>query len=487
MRFIKSYFLLLLVPLIGFGQSKADTLRKKIHDSDINKRVEACSELAWELRNTNSDTAMFYAMKSESWLNDQVSALNKAYAYHIVGSLYSAKGDYKEAIPWLEKAYNIRKTEKDELQLIATVINLVYCSQGIGDIKKTLNYAFESEQLCDRVTSRDPHLYIMTVNQLADVYAELKRYDKSDELYKKAIALAEKRQKDEDLSLIYQNYGAYLINREKFEEALPYLEKGIKHEEKLNDPADLFTAKVNLAIVYAETGRKEEARKIFTEVYEYYKKSGSEYDRSTSSNNLAFFYVTEEKYKEAIQLFFESLDHAKKAKAARLAMQRYQMLSECYEAIKDFESALKYRKQYIDMKDSLFNQETVKQLNELTEKYGAEKKERKILELQKNNAEIKLKEEEALQESRRNSMIFGGLMFFILVIAVFIYYSFLQKKKANAELTVKNKQIAHQHLLLEEKQKEVYDSINYAGRIQKSLMATEKYIEKKISELKKLN
>ena len=478
---------LIFFAFIVCGQTRLDTLRKKLISTDINEKVVSCAELAWELRNVNWDSAFVYAFKAEKWLTREVTEINRAYVYHYLGSLYSKKSEYAESIPWLLKAYAIRKKEKDELQLISTCSNLAFSYQGTGDLRKTLSFVLEAEQLCDKITNRAPHLYIITINQLADVYYSLKRYEKSEELYKKAIVLAEKRQDDSDLSMIYQNYGAFLLGVERFNEALPFLEKGIKHEEKLNDPEDLLTAKVNLAIVYAESGKNERALEIFREVYEYYKRSGSDYDKSTSSNNLGFFYFMNENNKQAIELFKESLAHAEKAKAAKLVMQRYEIMSECYEAMSDLTNALKYRKLFMAMKDSLLNQETVKQLNDLTEKYDTERKERRILELQKNNAEIKMKEEEARQKSVRNTMILVGLIVFVLVVAGFIYYSLLQKKKANSELTVKNREIARQHLLLEEKQKEIIDSIQYAKRIQSSLMAHDKYIDQNLDRLKKDN
>lgn len=484
MKLIKIFFLFL-ISGSAFSQSKSDTLRTLLTSSDHNRKVEACSELAWELRHVNIDTALKYALQAEKWLSNETSSKVRSYVYHIIGAVYSVRKDYTIATPWLEKAYEIRKKEGDTQQLVATVSALAFSAQASGDMKRMLQYAMESEQVSELVAARDPHLYIITLDQLANLYSDLRRHEKSVELREKIIKLAEKTKSNDDLCLVYQNYGTYLIGVGEYKKALPYLEKGIHYQELLNQPDELFTAKVNLAIVYAETGRKEEAGKIFREIYEYHKKNGADYDKSTSANNLAFFHFIDGKYHEAIKLFHESLEHALAAKASRLIQERYGMLSESYENIKKYDQALKYHKLYLEMKDSLFNEETIKQLNELTEKYGTEKKEKQILELEKNNAEIKLKEEEAKRASQRNTIIFGGIIAMVLVILVFIYISFLQKKKANSVLTLKNKEIERQNVLLEEKQKEILDSIHYAKRIQQSLMPTEKYFKKKIDELQK--
>ena len=52
-------------------------------------------------------------------------------------------------------------------------------------------------------------------------------------------------------------------------------------------------------------------------------------------------------------------------------------------------------------------------------------------------------------------------------------------------IEVQKSQVEHQKLLVEEHQKEIIDSITYARRIQRSLLPSEKYIEKTMLRLKK--
>ena len=63
------------------------------------------------------------------------------------------------------------------------------------------------------------------------------------------------------------------------------------------------------------------------------------------------------------------------------------------------------------------------------------------------------------------------VLLLVAVFAFFIYRSFLRKKKDNIEIN-------HQKEIIEEKQKEILDSIHYAKRIQTALLPNEKYISK---------
>jgi hypothetical protein len=63
------------------------------------------------------------------------------------------------------------------------------------------------------------------------------------------------------------------------------------------------------------------------------------------------------------------------------------------------------------------------------------------------------------------------------VVLVFVIIFFLRTKKAKNLLSLNNKLIEVKNLLLEEKQKEITDSINYAKRIQSTLLENAKDLE----------
>ena len=72
----------------------------------------------------------------------------------------------------------------------------------------------------------------------------------------------------------------------------------------------------------------------------------------------------------------------------------------------------------------------------------------------------------------------------MVMFSIFIFRSYRAKQKINKELLVKNEIIAEQKHEVEEKQKEILDSIRYAKRIQMSLLASDKYITRSIERLK---
>lgn len=84
-------------------------------------------------------------------------------------------------------------------------------------------------------------------------------------------------------------------------------------------------------------------------------------------------------------------------------------------------------------------------------------------------------------------MMTGGLV--ILTIGLFAWNGkfkkeVVQRKEAEDKLKITLAEVENQKQKVEEKQKEIIDSIQYAKRIQKSRMSTEKYIQQNLERLK---
>jgi hypothetical protein len=73
---------------------------------------------------------------------------------------------------------------------------------------------------------------------------------------------------------------------------------------------------------------------------------------------------------------------------------------------------------------------------------------------------------------------------FTLIFVGILVNRYKIKQRANKQLEEKNQLIEHQKDLVEQKQKEILDSIQYARRIQQSLLPNDKYIGRVLGQLK---
>ena len=178
-------------------------------------------------------------------------------------------------------------------------------------------------------------------------------------------------------------------------------------------------------------------------------------------------------FKEAEKHLLTSLALAKEIGVVDILLLTEGLLSDLYQETDQFELSLEHYKQYTLIKDSIFNEEKEKELTRHEMTYEFDKKETAL------KAEQDKKDAVAGADKKRQQVflwLVSSIAFSIGIIAIIVFRSLrMTRKQKNI--------IENQKEIVEEKQKEILDSIYYAKRIQKSLLPTEKYIQKSFIRL----
>jgi hypothetical protein len=91
----------------------------------------------------------------------------------------------------------------------------------------------------------------------------------------------------------------------------------------------------------------------------------------------------------------------------------------------------------------------------------------------KKTASDKIRHEAKLQQERLQRYVLYGGLGIVFIFSFFLYRRFRVTHKQNIIIRKQKKEV-------EEKQKEIIDSIRYAKRIQQALLPNEKYIERNL-------
>jgi hypothetical protein len=86
------------------------------------------------------------------------------------------------------------------------------------------------------------------------------------------------------------------------------------------------------------------------------------------------------------------------------------------------------------------------------------------------------------EEQNKRKQLFVAL-FLVLLITVTSIFAFLRQRKLKQQVDIQRKLAEQQKQIVEEKQKEILDSIHYAKRIQNALITNSNYIQKHLSRL----
>lgn len=379
-----------------------------------------------------------YNQAAECALKNNDSLL-VARCYNNIGVMYDIKGEVVKSVENYIKAIKIYENNKREdlcigpFQNIALVyLNNKQYSEALKNLEAAKKIAIKYKQ--NKTLSR---LY----NTMGSVLDEQAKPEAANIIFKKALALA-KEEKDEALSAtILNNLGENTSLLKKYEEAENILLECVELKKRLNNPVSLGITEICLGQVLVHTKKYPQATAAFTSGLAKVKNAGYLQYQKIALEGLAFVYGRTGNYKEA----YLNLD------------------------------------EFVRINDTLLKESNNKIISELQTKYQSDKKETEIQLLTKNqqlqNQELKRKQNEI-----KYALAAGGLVFILLIFAVF---SWRNKQKANKALAEKNTEIHLQKEIIEEKQKEVMDSIHYAKRIQQSLLPTEKYIARNLKELNK--
>jgi tetratricopeptide (TPR) repeat protein len=498
-----------------------ERLNKATHDTT---RVTALLAISEAIYVVDPDTLVPLSKRIIELADKNLSSANeqekkvflgaKAGAYNNTGYVYYMKGESSQAIIYWEKSYSIldqlcqarnnsvvNEDQRCALQLADVMNNIASVYGRLGDLSRSLEYHHKSLRL--RESAKDKSGIAFSLSNIGFIYSQQKEYEKAMEYHRKSLDLRLEINDKRGIAESYTNIG-YIYNEAAdtalrrdiaLEKALEYYNKSLTLQQEIGDKYGESISLNNIGSVYYSIGdfflRKgnvQEKNKNYELALDYYNQSKNLREKMNdkpglaySLNNIGTVYLSKENYKTAEEYCMRAYNLAKEHNFVMNMRETAFRLYMIYEKTGRHREAYGFYKLYITYRDSLNNEEVTKTTTRQQMQYDFDKKDAAAKAGQEKKDALAA-EQLRQQKMQRNYFIAGFLL--VLLLAVFILRSFLQKKKANRQLEEKNVLIAAQKQIVEEKQKEILDSIYYARRIQQTLIPSEKYISKKLRELR---
>ncbi|MDP2387355.1 MAG: tetratricopeptide repeat protein [Bacteroidota bacterium] len=338
-------------------------------------------------------------------------------------------------------------------------IGIVY--QNSGKYKEANGYFFTALKYAEQLNSNGYKLQIF--NSIANACAYQKMYSQALIYYEKALQSAEESGLKNRTGTILMNMGNIAYSKgyykKEFKEAIAYFDKALKIGEETLDSNLLSSVYGNYALVYTDAEQFDDALKMVEKGMALAKARGVKEDYVFLYYYAGRAYAHSKQYEKAEYNFKESIKYCLEMEDRDYLSENYLSLAEMYDDIKNYKEAYNFMYKHKVLEDSLLNEETTNQLNELKTVYETEKKEKEI-ELSHQKLQT--------QDAKLNTIIFsaiGGALS-LLILVFFIYTRYQIKQKANKKLETA-------YSIIEEKQKDITDSINYAQKIQYAILPSD--------------
>ncbi len=434
-------FIIILTCIKNYAQrNTADSLYNKLNkvQSDTEK-VNILSSLHILYSNNNNDSALKFAQKAFSLSSKINFIVGKIKALSNLGTIFYYKAKNAQALNYYLQS--IKLTQELE--------------------KKEGSNSFTKKQL-----SR-------CYNNIGTIFQAQKKYVQAQNYYKKAILIDLLSNDKPAVAQCYNNIGVIKQTMGYYTEAIKNYQQALNIKMQLGDSISIPSTLINIGTIKMTENKYNEASAYFFNALNYCKNTNNLQDKALALINLGDLYYSKKEYAASLPYYKEGIDICKQQNYSEFLSYAYQSIALPYFKLKNFEKAYEFFQLHITLKDSIYTKDNYKTLSEMQIKYDTENKEKEIKLLTKD------KELQTVQLKNNEIIIYSTLIGLIIIIgfAIYVFYAFKQKQKVNLELDLKNKKIEFAYKIIDEKQKEVLDSINYAKRIQYALLANSDFIK----------
>jgi serine phosphatase RsbU (regulator of sigma subunit) len=380
------------------------------------------------------ETARFYYTRSlevarltldKKIIADQLTSL---------GDMYRLQDLNTTALSLLFQAMYLYK-DVDAKSELAHVLGL------IGDLERcidqhddALNYLNQGLEIAIKNNFLKEQTFCYS--SMGGTYQLMGEYDKAYASYGKGLAIATKLKDTMRIIDFHYSIGDLLVDKEELDEAISYLEKGIALCMLDNDRYYLAFCHMGMSRAYLKK---------------------RDYDRSVKEGLIAFTIGDE-------------------LKAYGFSSEASEVLFQAYAQKKDFKNAYKYLKIVKDNADSTMSSAKIKQQAklEINFKNSYQEKQDSLLRFTQQKQKDMEHESELKEQKIFAAVGIAGLL--IALVIVFMVFRSYKKEKRSSSIINKQK------LIVDTKNKEILDSINYAKKIQQAIIPTHNELKNVFSE-----
>jgi len=399
-----------------------------------------------------------------------------------LSNAYRIQGNYGEAFKYAElsktraekilllpRETQILTTSKKFLNIAVLYTGNAHMSRGnYTEALQTFFKALKSaEDLGDSILVSGIYLSI------GNVFVYQDNFKAGLDYFFKSLAIKKKKNDLKGIAACYNNIGFTYISLEKYEEALVWHTQSLELSKSFNDKMGMAYAASNIGNSYDYLNDFDKALNYHFIALKLREEMASPQSIAASYLNIGRIYHRKGETAEADSYINKGLKMALSMRNLEFTGQAYESLFENEKKKRNFAKAFEYYKLSVMYHDSLINKEVTKNAVIAEMNYEFEKKEATAKIEQDKKDAIAFKERE-----KQKITIFSICAALLVagIFAVYAYLSFRQKQRKYIE-------ISRQKQIIEEKQKEILDSIYYARRIQRALLTSEKYINKNLNRL----
>lgn len=430
------------------------------------KKAEKYFQLGMQLNAKALESKSLSSHKRNRLLSLQSELFND-YGYYL-----KSNARYKEAIAFYKKSIAVQKLKTDsinESDIATTLVNIGNVLNFADDTPNALDHFFAAAKIFERI--HDEEGIAFAYKFIATNYETTGNLEKAVFYNQKVIDKLRKLDIKIGLAFTLINQARFSLKQNKKDLALADLNEAIAIFKETENERGLGQAMIAKGALFEKYHQMDSALYYFNLTLTL-KASNTDLESYLLANyHIANVYYLKNQIKKALPYAEKSWSVNVTVNNAEHTATVAKLLSKIYADLGNFQEAFHLQGIYEIMHDSVFRNENKRNIIQKQFQYEYDKKavadsikihqEKKIFELQI-----------AQQESQKKYLL--GLILLIAITAAFVFN--------RLQITRKQKNIISlQKAVVDEKQKEILDSITYAKRIQNAILPGKKFVEEKLN------
>ena len=341
---------------------------------------------------------------------------------------------YSDCYNLAKDLYSLSKDANDTILVFNSLYYMGFSNQRMGNVEKAIDYNMRAYEVSQSLQRLD--LQSSILNNIGNVYMVNDEDSVAAVYFEKSIEIEKNlgESRRSQLAVRLGNVSTAYMKLGRCEDAISAAEEGLRIDKEIGRPNKIAIRMNQLGDVYVACGRQQDAIQCEREAYSYFEKAGSKYGMSIVLHSLGEMYEQDSNIDSALFYFHKSLECAEIIDNKLLIQEISKSL---YNIYKDTNPrlAVDYYEQYVNIKDSIFNEKNQKMLNDFQVRYSTREKDLEI--------ELYKRDNQYHENVLRLTML---LIFLLIITIILLIRNGLSRKRRNAVLlelnNIKNRSIS---------------------------------------------
>lgn len=354
---------------------KIDSLESVLrsHKSEDSTKVELLNQLGFEYWIVNPIQSIIYGQQAKALASVIDDEKGLAFSNRVIGVANWTKGSYDDALLYLFDGLDIYRNLQDSLGEANCLMNIGLVYSDRSDHEKALEFYFDALKLFESTKAEGRSA--TTYTKIATIFIDQNNLEAAEDFLNRSIRIHERENFQYGMMEVYNRMGLLHFSKQTFDSAIYYLNQSLVISKAIND-------------IEGKTKTLLDRAKIQLEL--------NQLIAAESSLQEALLYAREISSHKWLNEIYSNLQVVNRQKG-------------------DLDRAIYYYDQYIQERDSIFNEETINNISRLEAQLATVEQQRQID--AREQQIVILEQQSDLQQSR--------ILILIVIIVLIITLAFL--------------------------------------------------------------